>query len=147
LAVAAGSADALRVTLLGLLLLGTAALILAVRNRRPADGRARMVPTWGCAAAISTSRMQYTGSSYAALLLDAYGPLAGTQVVRTVDSFNSHAVDPVQDGAVLPAWRWLGRISTRLRGIQGGRLRWYLLSVIFTLLLLLLNLMNAGREP
>jgi hypothetical protein len=89
--------------------------------------------------------MQYTGSSYAAPLLSAFGPLAGTRTMRTADSFHSSAADPVQDGAVLPAWRLLGRTSVLLRGMQGGRLRWYLLSVILTLLALLIYLSNAER--
>jgi hypothetical protein len=89
--------------------------------------------------------MQYTASSYAAFLLGAFGPLAGTHVTRTADSLHTSVADPVQDGAVLPAWRMLGRTSVLLRGIQGGRLRWYLLLVIFTLLVLLLYLTKAGR--
>jgi hypothetical protein len=56
-------------------------------------------------------------------------------------------VDPVQDVAVVPAWQVLKRMSARLRDFQGGRLRWYLLSVIFTLLALLYYLTIARRAP
>ena len=145
LADTAWNADAIGVTVLGTGLLTAIVLLLLARRRLPAGGVARLAPTWGCAAAISTSRMQYTASSYAALLLGAFGPLAGTHVSRTADRLHTSVADPVQDGAVLPAWRMLGRASVLLRGIQGGRLRWYLLLVIFTLLVLLLYLTNAGR--
>ena len=147
LADAAWIADAARVTVLGVGLLAVIAGLLLLRRRLPASGAARLAPTWGCAAAASTSRMQYTASSYAAPLLAAFGPLAGVHVSRTADSFHSSAADPVQDGVVLPAWRMLGLTSVLLRGMQGGRLRWYLLSVIFTLVVLLFYLTNAGRTP
>jgi hypothetical protein len=45
---------------------------------------------------------------------------------------------------LVPAWRGLEGLSARVRRIQGGRLRWYILSVIFTLLALLFYLTNAG---
>ena len=138
-------ADAMGVTVLGAGLVAAIVLLLLARRRLSAGGVARLAPTWGCAAAVATSRMQYTASSYAALLLGAFGPLAGTHISRTADSFHTSVADPVQDGAVLPAWRMLGRASVLLRGIQGGRLRWYLLLVIFTLLVLLLYLTKAGR--
>jgi len=139
------SADAMGVTVLGAGLVAAIVLLLLARRWLPAGGVARLAPTWSCAMAVSTSRMQYTASSYAAFLLGAFGPLAGTHVSRTADSFHTSVADPVQDGAVLPAWRMLGRTSVLLRGIQGGRLRWYLLLVIFTLLVLLLYLTKAGR--
>jgi hydrogenase-4 component B len=145
LADTAWQTDAMRVTALGAGLLATIVLLLMARHWLAAGGVARVAPTWGCAAAVSTPRMQYTASSYAAPLLAAFGPLAGTQISRTADTFHLSAVDPVQDRTVLPAWRLLCRTGDRLRGIQGGRLRWYLLLVIFTLLALLLYLTKAGR--
>jgi len=145
LAATAWQADAMRVTVLGGGLLAMILLLLMARHWLAAGAVARVAPTWGCAGAVSTPRMQYTASSYAALLLAAFGPLAGTHISRTADTFHSSVVDPVQDGAVLPAWRLLCRTGDRLRGIQGGRLRWYLLLVIFTLVALLFYLTKAGR--
>jgi hypothetical protein len=42
----------------------------------------------------------------------------------------------------LPTWRGLEGLSQRLRYWQGGRIRWYLLSVVTTLLVLLYYLMQ-----
>ncbi len=131
------------VTQLGLLLLGLTLVLLLARRR---VGAARRAPTWGCAGAAGTARMEYTASSYAAPLLTALGPVTGVHLERATAGLRSHASDPVQDGAVLPAWAFLGRTSVRLRGLQGGRLRWYLLSLILTLLALLAYLSNA-RGP
>ena len=143
----AWSTDAARVTLLGVGLVAATVLLLLGRRWLAVPGAPRLAPTWGCAGAAATPRMQYTASSYAAPLLAAFGPLAGTHVSRTADGFHSTAVDPVQDEVVLPVWRLLGRTSVVLRGLQGGRLRWYLLSVVFTLLALLFYLTKAGRMP
>jgi hydrogenase-4 component B len=133
------------VTLLAGVLLGLIVLLLLLR--RASGQRPRLAPIWGCAGTGSTPRMQYTASSYAAFLLGTFGPLSGAHVSRAADTFHSSAADPVQDGVVLPAWRLLEATSLRLRSMQGGRLRWYLLSVILTLLGLLLHLMNAGKVP
>jgi hydrogenase-4 component B len=143
----AWNADAAGVTLLGAGLVAVTVLLLLVRRWLPVPSVPRLAPTWGCAAAAATPRMQYTASSYAAPLLTAFGPLAGNRISRTAGAFHSTAVDPVQDEAVLPVWRLLGRTSVVLRGLQGGRLRWYLLSVVFTLLALLFYLTKAGRVP
>jgi hydrogenase-4 component B len=142
---AAWVADAVKISVLGLGLLALIALLIAGRRWLPVRGRLRLAPTWGCAIPASTPRMQYTASSYAALLLAAYGPLSGVQDSRAAGTFHSSAADPAQDWVALPAWRRLGRASVRLRALQGGRLRWYLLSVIFTLLALLFYLTTAGH--
>jgi hydrogenase-4 component B len=140
-------ADALRISALGFGLV--AALALGAVHRRVRSGvrRARLAPTWGCAFPAVTPRMQYTASSYATPILSAFGPVAGIHVDRSAGALLSHATDPVEDGAVVPTWRALERASGRLRGVQGGRLRWYLLLVIFTLLALLYYLTNAGWTP
>jgi hypothetical protein len=91
--------------------------------------------------------MQYTASSYAAPLLAAFGPLAGVREHRAPAAYHSSAEDPIQDRAVLPFWRLLGRTGQRLRGIQGGRLRWYLSWIILTLVALLYYLATAGGPP
>jgi hydrogenase-4 component B len=136
---------AARISALGFGLIAVVGAVVLLRRLRAQSPRLGM--TWACASAGLTPRMQYTASSYAAPLLTAFGPLAGVHRDPVTPGFHTHAVDLVQDIAVLPAWHALERLSLRLRGIQGGRLRWYLLSVIFTLLALLIYLMNARRMP
>jgi hydrogenase-4 component B len=101
--------------------------------------------TWACAGAPLTARMQYTASSYAAPLLGAFGSLAGVRAHRDASGFHSHPIDLVLDGAVSPMWRRVGRMAQEARLLQAGRLRWYLLYVILTLLALLLYVVHSPR--
>jgi len=98
--------------------------------------------TWACGGLPLSPRMQYSASSYAAPLLAAFGALAGVPQAREATAFHSHPLDLIQDRAVLPTWRGLESLSQRLRQWQGGRIRWYLLSVVATLLVLLFYLMR-----
>jgi hypothetical protein len=91
--------------------------------------------------------MQYSASSYAAPLLAPFAPLAGVREVREPAAFHTHSIDPVQDGVVLPAWRALGRLTRRMKVWQGARIRWYLLLVISTLLVLLYHLTRWKGTP
>ena len=100
--------------------------------------------TWACAGLPVTARMQYTASSYAAPLLEAFRPVAGVRMEANVAGFHTHPIDLVLDGLVFPVWRRIGRIAREARLLQTGRLRWYLLYVILTVLALLLYL---GRAP
>jgi hypothetical protein len=46
----------------------------------------------------------------------------------------------VLDGLVFPVWRRIGVLAHEARLLQAGRLRWYLLYVILTVLALLVYL-------
>jgi hydrogenase-4 component B len=128
------------VSLLGLGLLGVAALLWLARARLLAKAPAESAVTWACAGAPLTPRMQYTASSYAAPLLGAFRPLAGVGAHVDATTFHSHVIDLVLDGIVLPVWHRLGRVAQEARLFQAGRLRWYLAYVIVTLLALLVYL-------
>ncbi len=136
---------AARITGLGLGLLAVVGIALLLR--RMLLSQPRFAPTWGCAVGLPTPRAQYTASSYAAPLLAAFSPLGGIHRELGASAFHTSPLDLVQDIAVVPAWRALERLSIRLRGIKGGRLRWYLLSVIFTLVALLYYLTTARHAP
>jgi formate hydrogenlyase subunit 3/multisubunit Na+/H+ antiporter MnhD subunit len=129
----------------GVLVIAASLMLLRGFLGRARD--ARTGDTWACAGQPLTPRMQYSASSYAAPLLAPFGPLAGVHDVREATAFHSHPVDPVQDGAVLPAWWALGKLTRRLRSWQGARIRWYLLLVIATLLALLYHLMKWKGVP
>jgi hypothetical protein len=88
--------------------------------------------------------MQYTASSYAAPLLETFHPVEGVRVERSPSRFHSHPIDLVLDGLVFPVWRRIGELAHEVRLLQAGRLRWYLLYVILTVLALLIYL---GRTP
>jgi hypothetical protein len=126
----------------GVLLLS--ALLWLVRSRLLVRVPVASAGTWACAYPRATARMQYTASSYAAPILTALRPVSGLRLQADARSFHSHPIDLVLDGAVLPAWRRIARLAREARLLQAGRLRWYLLYVILTVLALLLY---VGRPP
>jgi hypothetical protein len=99
--------------------------------------------TWACGGELSP-RMQYTAASYAAPLLSSFGALAGLEVSRGTGEFHTHPVDPVLDRLVRPGWSRVRLLSQHARLMQAGRVRWYLLYVILTLVVLLLYLWKWG---
>jgi NADH:ubiquinone oxidoreductase subunit 5 (subunit L)/multisubunit Na+/H+ antiporter MnhA subunit len=131
-----------RVSIMALAVILAAVTLAVLRGLLRNTRKAGEGETWACAGLPLTPRMQYSASSYAAPLLAAFGPLAGVRESRESDAFHSSPFDLVQDGAALPAWRALESLSQRLRGWQGARIRWYLLSVVATLLALLYYLMQ-----
>jgi hydrogenase-4 component B len=141
---AAVSAALPRVALMALAVMVLSALLWLVRGHLLARVSAAASDTWACAGAPLTARMQYTASSYAAPLLRAFGPVAGVRAHVDAGGFHSHPIDLVLDGVVFRAWRWVGRLAHEARLLQAGRLRWYLLYVILTVLALLLY---VGRMP
>jgi hypothetical protein len=100
--------------------------------------------TWGCAYPRATGRMQYTASSYASPLLSAFGPISGIRPVRTRASFHTRAIEPILDLLGRPLWSRVVAAAVRLRPLQAGAMRWYLLYAILCLLGLLLHLQFAG---
>ncbi len=118
-------------------------LLWFARARRLARVSIATSDTWACAGAPLTARMQYTASSFAAPLLVACGPLAGLRGHSDASGYHSRPIDLILDGAVSPAWRRIGRVAHEARLLQAGRLRWYLLYVILTLLALLFYIARA----
>lgn len=145
-AAARAGSGATRVALAALALLLLAAAVAAFRRRRlaatlrPAAAPA-LVPTWGCGFAAPTPRMQYTGSSFAELLLRTFswtifprvtrprleGPFPGEGVFRT------HVPDTVLDLLLLPAVRAYGWLATYTRLLYLRRMQVQILLVLATL--------------
>jgi hydrogenase-4 component B len=132
------------VAFVALALILLCALLWLARDLRLARTPAVTSSTWTCAGAPLTARMQYTASSYAAPLLNSFGALSGVRRQSDTTGFHSDPMDLVLDGAVVPAWRQVRRMAHEVRMLQAGRLRWYLLYVILTVLALLLY---VGRAP
>jgi NADH:ubiquinone oxidoreductase subunit 5 (subunit L)/multisubunit Na+/H+ antiporter MnhA subunit len=136
-----------QVALMALALIVLCVLLWLLRGRRLARVSTATASTWACAGAPLTTRMQYTASSYAAPLLGAFRRFAGVRVQVDSSGFHSHPIDLVLDDAVSPAWRRIGRVAREARLLQAGRLRWYLLYVILTVLALLLYVGRTPAEP
>jgi hypothetical protein len=122
--------SAWRISLVALALLLAVGLLAWWRDRRL--GRAQpTAPTWGCGFDRPTSRMQYTGSSFAAELVLRFGwvffprirvePPVGYFPRRA--AFDSHVPDTVLELAIVPALASGSRLADRLRGQFGGRVQ------------------------
>ena len=120
---------------------GVAALVMRWLRARVVR---RELDTWACAYTAVTPRMQYTASSFAAPLLDVFGAASGIRTHRGATVFHSELFDLVLDRAVAPAWAMVQRVAVRLRGLQQGRLRTYLVYVVVTLTMLLAYLVVRG---
>lgn len=103
----------------------------------------RLDATWSCGYGATTSRMQYTASSFAAPLLSVFGPLTGVQEHRGATVFHSMPRDLILDRVVAPLWARVRRSALRLRPIQDGRLHFYLLYVVAAVLAFLTYLVVA----
>jgi formate hydrogenlyase subunit 3/multisubunit Na+/H+ antiporter MnhD subunit len=130
------------VSLGALALLAVAGVLVLARRRLLARApAAAAVETWGCGFAAPTSRMQYTGSSFAALLVARFswairprgatprleGAFPGPAELRT------EVPDPVLDFGLLPAARAYGWLATRARLLYLRRVQFQMLLVLVTL--------------
>lgn len=102
--------------------------------------------TWGCGYSAPTTRMQYTSSSFAEMLVGLFAwalrpktqrtPI--TELFPTRAQFHSDVPDTVLEGAVLPAFGSLARVFALTRLLQQGSVQVYLLYILATLVVLLL---------
>lgn len=139
-----GMRAAARISLVAaLLLLAIGALLLWRRSRLGVPQP--LAPTWGCAFAKPTPRMQYTGSSFADLLVRRFGWVffAKTRVVLPVGpfprraAFDSSVPDTVLDVVIVPAAASGARGAELVRAHFIGRVQFQALLVVAGLLTLL----------
>jgi formate hydrogenlyase subunit 3/multisubunit Na+/H+ antiporter MnhD subunit len=128
-----------------MLLATTGVIWLLVRWLR-ARVAARASETWACGYSSVTPRMQYTASSFAAPLIDVFGEASGVRTHRGATVFHSEPIDLVLDRVIAPVWTTIRRVAIRLRGLQQGRLRAYLMYSVATLTVLLVYLVVRGVE-
>jgi hydrogenase-4 component B len=104
--------------------------------------------TWDCGYAAPTSRMQYTASSFAEMLVGllawALRPREHTARVRmlfpTATRYHGEVPDVVLDRGVLPAAQQVGRALVWFRWIQHGHIHLYLVYILAALILAILVL-------
>lgn len=132
---------ALALGLAGGLALGAAGLRAWMKKKPPAPA-----VTWDCGYAAPTARMQYTASSFGALLVGLFS-WALTPRVRPPRlsgffpgqaSFASHVPDAVLDRSLRPLFRTAADLLGRARVLQGGRVQLYVAYVLATLVALFL---------
>jgi hydrogenase-4 component B len=128
------------------LLLAAGALWLVRRRRLAAAPAAPAVETWSCGFTRPSARIQYTGSSFAELLLERFSwavrPRATAPRLEgpfpAGASFHSSMPDPVLDLALVPAARAYGELASRARVLYLRRLiHFQMLLVLVTLVAVL----------
>lgn len=127
------------------ILIGVILLLALLRRRalacRPVTGSV----TWGCGYAFPTARMQYTASSFAQPLLSLFQGVVRTRLEeeRPAGYFPlkarvaSHTPDVAKEYGFRPIATGVFRTLDSLRWLQRGRLQWYLLYIVVTLVGLL----------
>lgn len=113
---------------------------------RRARAAAAMAGTWDCGYARPEPRMQYSASSFAALLVDALSwalrPI--TSAPRPVGpfppggAFHSHVPDTILDRVLRPGAERLARLAVALRPLQRGSVHLYILYIFGAVVALLL---------
>jgi hydrogenase-4 component B len=129
-----------------------AVLLVAFLLRRFLARQARTQPTWNCGYAGSSSRMQYTASSLAQMLLGTLRPLLRMRrreprlsgLFAGPGQFHSHVDDPVLKNVLEPGWRRLRSVLANGRVFQRGNVQSYLFYMLLMLLFLLLITLPLG---
>jgi hydrogenase-4 component B len=133
------------ISFVGLLLVAALALVGTLYVWRLRHSAVTRAPTWGCGYIAPTSRMQYTSSSFAQMLVTLFGWALGPRrrspgdlpLFPAASKFHSDVPDAVLDRALLPAFRFGARLAGYLRVFQRGSIQLYLLYIFLTLVALL----------
>ncbi len=124
--------------LCNLVLAGLALVAAALLGRRVRDGGLKRAPTWSCGYAEPTARMQYTVGSFSGIISGwfswALRPQGWSQRPRGLFPARAHRFEripeTVLEDAVAPAALGVLQLSTLVRRLQHGRLRFYILYIV-----------------
>lgn len=144
---ASAASSASLVSLVALVFFLVAGALWGLRRRRlSAAPRAADVETWSCGFAAPTARIQYTGSSFAELLLQRFSwavrphaavPRLGGPFPAPA-AFHTEVPDPVLDRLLVPLARALGWVAAHMRVLYLRRLiQFQMLLVLATLVAIL----------
>ena len=128
-------------TLCGLLLLS--GMLLARRIRQ---GSVSSCGTWDCGFVAPTSRMQYTSSSFAQMLVGLFSWVLRPHTHRPAEQplfagqtrLESHVPDLVLDGVLRPIYEFGVWVASFFRRFQAGNVHAYLFYIVVFLIVLLL---------
>jgi hypothetical protein len=127
------------------LLVLAAGVALLRRRRLAAHAAPSPVETWGCGFAAPTARMQYTGSSFAELLLRRFSWVVLVRAETTAPEgpfppagrFRTEVPDTVLDLVLAPVARAYAWVALRARLLYLRRIQFQMLLVLATLLAML----------
>jgi len=119
---------------------------LAVRKFLLRNKSVQVFKTWDCGYQQESSRVQYTGSSFAQPILQLVAELVPQKIQVHKDqvlfpvhaSFESHAQDVSERVFIQPAVRLLNKFLNKFSWIQSGRMQQYILYGLLFLVALLL---------
>jgi NADH:ubiquinone oxidoreductase subunit 5 (subunit L)/multisubunit Na+/H+ antiporter MnhA subunit len=120
-------------------------LVLLLRAMLLRGRRVDTSVTWDCGYAAPTARMQYTGSSFAQPLTAFFRYVLRQRthgqpprgLFPRLAAFESYAPDVMRETFYAPAFLRMRSLLGKMRGIQGGRIQFYVLYIVLTLLVLL----------
>jgi len=130
------------VAILGLFIIGSVMLANRLRTGGTESGI-----TWDCGFAAPSSRMQYTSSSFAQMLVSLFAWVLRPQaripreqsLMPGATKFGSHVPDIVLDGVLRPTFQFGARITASFRFLQAGNVHAYLFYIVLFLIFLLLR--------
>ncbi len=101
--------------------------------------------TWDCGYAAPSTRMQYSASSFAAMLVDIFAPILRperhephqTGLFPPPERFHSHVPEVVLDKGIMPFLGAIDRRFAHIRRMQNGQLNRYILYIVVALFVLL----------
>jgi formate hydrogenlyase subunit 3/multisubunit Na+/H+ antiporter MnhD subunit len=141
-----------RIGAAAVLLVALIALVGAALRLRLRAGGVALDATWDCGYAAPSPRMQYTGSSFAQMLVGLFAWALRPRVREPrieglfprAASFHSEVPDAVLERALLPAVEAVARACLRLRWLQAGHTHVYVLYILLALLVLLAAPLGAA---
>jgi formate hydrogenlyase subunit 3/multisubunit Na+/H+ antiporter MnhD subunit len=121
-------------------------MITILRKRLLHRRSMRTTVTWDCGYAAPTPRMQYSASSFGQQIVDFFDFFLGPQHAGSPPPgyfpkgwlFKRAIADPCQEKIFAPAFRTFEHLLGRLRWVQSGNVRMYVLYIAVALLLLVL---------
>jgi formate hydrogenlyase subunit 3/multisubunit Na+/H+ antiporter MnhD subunit len=133
-------------------LLALAAILAAVRSALLARRSVEESGTWDCGYSAPTPRMQYTASSFADPLTRFFGPLLGTRrKLSAPDGFfpqsascSTETPDMSRERFYKPVFLAVQWGLSKFQWLQHGRLNFYILYIVLTLLALLAWKLGTG---
>ena len=134
------------ITFAALLLFGVVALVFLLRTFAYKNKTITKSSTWGCGFTKPTPRMQYTGVSFAAMILDFFKPLAPAKIDHPVISghfpkptyYHSKITDIAETNVLKRVVKPILVVFDKLRWIQHGDIHLYIGYILFAIIILLL---------
>ena len=133
------------ITVVATIVLGAALFVTLARRRLLAKRAVEETGTWDCGYAQSTTRMQYSASSYAQPLTALFCLILRTRVRFAApdglfprrSAFQTETPDVFGEVVFRPAFSGIARALDRLRVLQQGRIQIYVLYIVATLVALM----------